>query len=74
MEIARNLAATEQIYRYQESVHTTDYYYQTTGDYDIQRTGALKTSNRPPNKTLSRPLKTINHDRANSEMPQKTFF
>ncbi|MBK6819467.1 MAG: hypothetical protein IPG85_07635 [Bacteroidetes bacterium] len=36
MEIARNLAAAEQIYRNQESVHVTEYFYRNTGDYNIQ--------------------------------------
>ncbi|CAF3961586.1 unnamed protein product, partial [Adineta steineri] len=35
-EIAKNLAATEQIFRHGESVELTDYYYESSGDYDIQ--------------------------------------
>ena len=36
MKVARNLAAAEQIYSFQESIDIRQYFYRNSGDYDIQ--------------------------------------
>ncbi|CAF1475069.1 unnamed protein product [Adineta steineri] len=35
-EVAQNIAATEQINRHGEAIQLTEYYYENTGEYDIQ--------------------------------------